>query len=150
MAQDSSQGLYIFYLLVVFSSESYFRNKKIDEGWLEISAIGINLLPLGIEKNIPSNGKDLPLYETETKIGTPIARVVSREYLDNHYWDEKNIPPDPSNEPSISITYNINQLKPRDKDGNFTGINKFSTSGLENLLKLGEEKIPIFINPAHE
>jgi len=141
---------YIFDFEVVPSTlgESYFRNEKIDQGWLEISAIGIKLLPVGIENNITENEWGIYCFSTETKAGTPIANVITQEYLDDQYWGKKNIPSDPLNEPSISIKYNINQLKPKDKDGNYTGVTKFLNRGLESLLKLGEKNLLVFINPA--
>jgi hypothetical protein len=110
-------------------------------GGISIAAIGIKVLPEGIEEKMVYNEGPFPFYNSDVKLGTPIAQVISKEYLNDKYWAGEESPIDPSNEPSISMSYGFSQLKNPDK---------YLETGLENLLKLGKEEIFIFISPAHE
>jgi len=117
-------------------------NERIDRVAVGIDAIGIKLLPEGIEeKMVYEDEAPFPTYRSDVKMGTPVAEIISKEYLNDKYWDEKESPIDPSSEPSISMSYGLSQLKDPDK---------YLETGLENLLTLDKEKIPVFISPAYE
>lgn len=115
--------------------------EKISTGGIGIGAIGIKLLPEGIENKMVYDLAPFPLYSLDINMGIPIAQIINKEYLDERYWDEEETPIDPSNEPSISMGYGFSQLKNPDM---------YLETGLENLLTLGKEELPVFILPAYE
>ena len=104
-----------------------FKNERVDSIDLGIAALGFSLLPSGIEKNIT---EEQYFLLTETKIGEPIAELVS--------------------EGSIFIIYDICQFKNKDDklelyEIDASKISKTSNLGLNGLLKI--EDILVFLLP---
>jgi hypothetical protein len=132
---------FIFGIDLSIQGELYRGIDKISRGGIGIEAIGIKLLPEGIEDKMVYDLAEFPLYSSDINMGIPIAQIISKEYLDDKYWDKKETPTKPVDEPSISISYGFNQLRNPDK---------YLETGLENLLKLGKEEIPVFISPDYE
>ena len=99
---------------------------------------------------IPDPEVPFAAYRSDVKMGIPVAEIISKEYLDEKYWDKNISPSEPASEPSIVIHYKIIQLKDPDKPFDIDQMSKYLNTGLENLLKLGEEEIFVFISPAHE
>jgi hypothetical protein len=150
--QNTRDDYYILTFLINPSLRGkLFRgDERIDVGAVGIYAIGIILLPEGIEKKMVYEEGPLPFYQSDVKMGTPVAEIISKEYLDDQYWDKDILPLEPTSEPSISIYYSISQLKDPDKPfTNVDQLSKYLTTGLENLLRLGEEMF-VFISPAYD
>ena len=129
----SRYGLHFGLFPSVANKESVlFKDERVDNIDLEISALGLSLLPPGIEKNITKKGGG-HFFLTEIKIGEPIAEVLS--------------------EKSIEIDYGICQFKNKDDKLELyqidsSKISKASYFGLNGLLKIGD--IPVFISPVYE
>ena len=135
------------------SREKLFRgNERVDaEVAVSIDAIGIKLLPEGIEeKMVQDEGSPFPLYRSDVKMGTPVAEIISKEYLNDQYWDKNISPSEPASEPSILIHCEITQSKDPDKPFDIDQMSKYLIMGLEGLLKLGEEEMFVFISPAYK
>lgn len=124
-----------------------FRSAERTDPWrVDFKLIGVRLLPAGIEQKVVSHGEGgtLDYFNTDAELGAPVAEVISKEYLNDKYWDwgnEKEVPSDPSNEPSILIDYLFSQSN---------NPEKYLWTGLENLLTLSKEKILVFTSPAHD
>ena len=150
MGKLSIEGFHKVIKAPLLKGKLFREMDRIDGGSIEIEAIGIRLLPEGIEKKMTYEGP-FPFYRSDVKMGIPVAQVISNEYLDYRYWDKSISPADPSSEPSILINCEIYQLKdPNKQDILPEDTFKSLQIGLEGLLKLGEEEIPVFICPVHE
>lgn len=107
-----------------------FKNERVDVVDLGIGTAGVSLLPSGVEKNITEKDGGYS-FLTETKIGEPIAEVVSEEYR------------------SIKIDCFIYQLKNKNDKVELnkivvSDISKGLQLGSAGLLKIGD--IPVFIS----
>jgi len=128
--------------------ELFRDEERIDGGGSSIKVIGAKLLPEGFEKNIVSHGEDgtMAYFESEIKIGEPVAEVVFKEeYLNQQYWDKKSLPDNPSDEPSMRISSSLAQLKNPDEP--MTSVEQLSKSlerGIEGLLKLEDSYISFY------
>jgi hypothetical protein len=120
----------------LFTSGTYkedilFKNERVDVIDLGIGTAGVNLLPSDIEKNITEKDGGHS-FLTETKIGEPIAEVVSEEYrlikIDCFIYQLKN------KNDKVEI-YNIG----------VSSLLKAADLGSAGLLKIGD--VPVFISP---
>ena len=123
-----------------------FNNERVDVVRVGFSAMGLSLLPSGIEKNITQNETEGYSFLTETKIGRPIAEVVEKATLSPFSFREPDdfdsLPT--STDPQIKMSCTIYQLKNKDGQVELSNFSKALELGSVGLFKI--ENIPVFIS----